>query len=862
MNKKCLQSLILTLFCLTIILQAPAIAQKKEKKSKKNKTESSQSDNSKKDEIKSIEKATKSHDLIKGLFTFYQDSASGSLKMLIKREQLDKEYIHFYYFENGVVEASNFRGMYEGSKIFKIEKYFDRIDFILQNTNYYIDPESPIANSDGANISPGILFSTKIVGIDSLKTEYLIEVDDLFKTDSWGFIKFPDLSEKPNPRAFNLGSLSKEKTRYDQLNNYPENSDVIVEYVFENKEPKNFGSWAITDPRNISLKVQHSIIEVPESDYKPRFDDPRVGYFMTQVNDLTSYSSTPYRDLIHRWNLVKKDPNAELSEPVEPIVFWIENTTPLEIRETIKSAGEAWNIAFEKAGFKNAMQIKIQPDTATWDAGDIRYNVLRWTSSPRPVFGGYGPSFCNPRTGQILGADIMLEFNTLRGMLFIEGVFAKAGFPNFEAEEELFEFNENFCSAGKYAAFHQSFGNLANNVFEESDEEESKMLNEFLHFLILHEIGHTLGLNHNMKSSNLHSLDEIDNDSITSATGLMGSVMDYPAINFSYDRDHQGQYWTTRPGPYDLWAIEYGYKPVSDEKELEKILSRSTEPELFFGNDADDMRAPGKAIDPRVNVNDMTSDPIEYSIQRMELCDMVLDEIIPKYSIKDQSYQELRDAYFYVTGQYWVALTTISRFVGGVYVDRAFSGQEGATMPYIPVESEKQKKAMNAITKFAFAPNAFQSSGDIYHYLQTQRRGFNFFSSTEDPKVHERILNIQKNILDQLLHPVVLQRIVDTELYGNSYVLSQMMTDLNDAIFKADASGNVNTIRQNLQLDYTKRLIKIYDEQSNYCTQAKSMSLYNLKGIERTLALQTGDTQTRAHRQYLKTLIDNALEVD
>jgi hypothetical protein len=114
--------------------------------------------------------------------------------------------------------------------------------------------------------------------------------------------------------------------------------------------------------------------------------------------------------LIHRWDLRKKDPNAAVSEPVEPIVWWIENSTPHEWRETIKNAVLEWNKAFEKAGFKNAVQVKIQPDDADWDAGDIRYNVLRWTSSPNPPFGGYGPSFVNPRTGQILGSDIMLEF--------------------------------------------------------------------------------------------------------------------------------------------------------------------------------------------------------------------------------------------------------------------------------------------------------------------------------------------------------------------------------------------------------------------------------------------------------------------
>ena len=131
---------------------------------------------------------------------------------------------------------------------------------------------------------------------------------------------------------------------------------------------------------------------------------------MTQITDMTSVSNTPYRDVIHRWNLQKKDPELPISEPIKPITFWIENTTPLAFRDAVIDGVLRWNKAFRTAGFKNAIEVRVQPENAKWDAGDIRYNVLRWTSSPRPPFGGYGPSFVNPKTGEILGADIMLEF--------------------------------------------------------------------------------------------------------------------------------------------------------------------------------------------------------------------------------------------------------------------------------------------------------------------------------------------------------------------------------------------------------------------------------------------------------------------
>ena len=146
---------------------------------------------------------------------------------------------------------------------------------------------------------------------------------------------------------------------------------------------------------------------MPSNNFNPRYEDQRIGYFTTRVTDLTSSDITPYSDLIHKWNLVKKHPQQEISEPVKPITFWIENTTPENLIPYIKEGALAWNEAFEKAGFKNAIEIKEQPENSEWDAGDIRYNVIRWTSSPNPPFGGYGPSFVNPRTGEIIGADIL-----------------------------------------------------------------------------------------------------------------------------------------------------------------------------------------------------------------------------------------------------------------------------------------------------------------------------------------------------------------------------------------------------------------------------------------------------------------------
>jgi hypothetical protein len=816
----------------------------------------------KKDAKKTIKETVKSCKPYDGLFTMYQDTANGTAYMKIRKDQLGKEYIYFSYAENGVVVGGFFKGQFRDNDIFSIRKYFDKIEIVEENTSYYFDPSNAISKASDANINKPVLASLKIVAEEG--DSYLVKADDLYLSESLSQIKpSPNPNTKPGT-TFSLGSLSKDKTKYASFKNYPKNTDVIVEYVYDNTSPSFFGGADVTDARSVTVRIQHTLIEMPQNNYQPRRDDPRVGYFMQQIEDMTSASATPYKDVINRWNLEKKDPNAAISEPVEPITWWIEKTTPEAFRPTIKSAVLAWNEAFEKAGFKNAIRCEVQPDTATWDAGDIRYNVLRWTSSPNPPFGGYGPSFVNPRTGQILGADIMLEYIFFTNRLKQEKLFASSGLSwmNENENENLPAGDEHLCDIGNYFLQSTQFGNAVLNAYSASDVDKSEYIKESLYYLTLHEVGHTFGLNHNMKSSQLWSPSEINDKAKTSVTGLTGSVMDYPAANIASDRSKQGQYFTMKPGPYDLWVIEYGYSASAtdvqaEEARLQKILLRSSEPQLTFGNDADDMRSPGKAIDPRVNVNDLSSDAISYSVERIRLTNDLVKNLKGRYIKDGQSYHELRGTYLIVGSEYNNAATTISRYIGGVYVDRSFPEQKSSNKPLTPVSYSDQKRAMKALNDYVFAPNAFDAPADFYNYLQIQRRGFN--GGNEDPKIHDRALNIQKGIFSHILHANVLKRMTDAQLYGNQYTVTEMMKDLTDGVFKADATGNVNTFRQNLQMEYVDNLIKIMGDDT-YDHRAQSAAYYNLKQIKTIMAAGGGNLDTKAHREHVVFAINKAFE--
>ena len=851
------------------MFSAPFLGQEKQDEKKKTEKTVEKKDvkaedkkDEKKDKTKSIADLTKSSKKIDGLFPIFQDTINGKLKMIISKDHFDKEYIYFSQIADGVAEAGRFRGSYQNEAIFYMKRYFDKIEFIAPNTNFYFDPSSPLSYSKNANISEAIFYSTKILAEDKENDLFLIDVNKMFISETLTRIKYP---KRPgsSSSSFSLGSFDKEKSKVKEINNYPENTNLKTEYVYNNPSYLNGGSEAVTDARHVSIQVFHSMIEMPDDNFEVRYADPRVGFFTTETNDMTSTSTTNYRDMINKWRLEKKNPDAELSEPVKPITWWIENSTPHEWRETIKYAVLQWNKAFEKAGFINAMEVKVQPDDAEWDAGDIRYNVLRWTSSPRPPFGGYGPSMVNPRTGEIIAADIMLEFVHFTNRVFYEKLYQDP-VKNMSIDEIDSELNTSFnhiCSAGEHVHENLLYGKTILPEYSNDDIKLGKLEEDNMIRLIMHEVGHTLGLSHNMRGSHLYSPEELTNPELIAGKSINTSVMEYPALNVSLDKSKQAQFSDIAAGPYDHWIIEFGYKPNLTNTEREKILSRSNEPQLAFGNDADDMRSSSRGIDPRVMVYDLSNDPIRFSIDRFKLNKSVMKELRDKFLNDGSTYEDLRRGYYTLSSSSSTAGTVISRFIGGVYVDRSVVGQKGSTKPYTPVSYEDQKRAFNALRKYIFSPDAFKVSNDLYNLLARERRGFDFFSGPEDPKIHDQVLGYQTRVLSHLLHPNTLQRIVDSELYGNEYRLTEYMSDLNDAMFKADKNGNINTFRQNLQATYVTRLIEIISGKSSnrYKIPVKSMAIYNLEKLIKSIN-KSGDISTVAHKNHLKKLISNALD--
>ncbi len=274
---------------------------------------------------KDMASLTKGTTAFPGLFPIYQDTTTGDLMIKISTNQLGKEFIYFSQVADGASASGYFRGSYRGSRIFKPVKYFDRIEFQIENTSFYFDEKNALSKSAKANINQPIVVVEKILAQDS--TGILIKANDLFLGESFNQIKPSSFPGAQN--SFNLGSISKDRSKVLAVKNYPANSDVAVSVAFTNPYPTNYGDRSATDARFVNVQLYHSLIAMPENDFVPRRDDPRVGYFMVQQEDMTDLSVRPYKDMINRWHLKKKDPGAALSEPVEPITWWIENTTPV-----------------------------------------------------------------------------------------------------------------------------------------------------------------------------------------------------------------------------------------------------------------------------------------------------------------------------------------------------------------------------------------------------------------------------------------------------------------------------------------------------------------------------------------------------
>ena len=769
----------------------------------------------KKEEFKSIEEflEDKEFEILDGFMNIIHETEKDKYYLVIKEGQLNKEFLYFTYILNGPTAAGPSGGDMGEASILEFRKFKEDLGLYKKNTKFTYDKSNKISQSKLTNIIEAYVGRFKVVVKEDSK--YLIDIDKMFLTEMLVSLTPNIPPEYMEYYNLLLGRPDKEKTYIDEVKNYTKNTSFKVRYGFYNPKPKPGGSIdAITDKRYTYIDGLHLFVEMPDDNFEPRVADQRIGYFSEKVTDLSTYDSNNARDLMNRWRLIKKDPDAELSEPVEPIVYWVENSTPEEIRPFVVKGIEGWNKAFEKAGFKNAIVAKIQPDDAEWDAGDVMYNVVRWASTPSPRYSGYGPSVANPRTGEIIAADIVQEFNAI-----------KRGYT-----------------------YRKLWGYT----------EDNDPLEQWIVSLTMHEVGHTLGLRHNFKSSWIFDAEEIHDVSVT-GNNHIGSVMDYDPINLAPEGVQQGNYFPSGPGSYDMWAIEFGYTPNLTDEQRENILSKSSQPEFIFGTDGDAMSSPGVNIDPRNLRYDMSSDPIAYTSDRIEILNNKIAELPSIYLLDGETSSEFRSAFYSLTREKGRFFDGVARLIGGVYSNRIVNNSEINMTPFEAVSYEDQKNAMNLIKTKLLSNDAFAFDENLLKFLQSEKRSA--YSpggrGNEDPQLHDLVLGLQGRVVAHILHPTVMMRLVDSSQYGNTYMPDEVLDDLYSGIFVPEEIPT--TFKMNLQSKYVDSLISALDD-DDYDEISRSAIYFSLVKIRNFTNSTYGNTRLKVHYRFLNWKISKALD--
>ncbi|MDZ8135457.1 MAG: zinc-dependent metalloprotease [Nostoc sp. DedQUE04] len=828
-------------------------------------------------------------DKLEGLFTLYCSEDSGKVFLELKPEQLNKDYLAIVTLESGVGESGVYSGLPLSDFIFYFQRVNNRLHFVVRNLKFRTD-NIPEQRSLARSFSDSVLYSLEIATIDPKSKNILLDLNGLLMQDLPGLTPILKYSLQADYR------LDVRKSYFGDVNSFPENVEIDSIYGFSSLEGSNL--IAVPDSRALTLKVHYSFSQLRKNNgYIPRLADDRVGYFTTAFQDFSKNNAREsFVRYINRWHLEPSNPDAPLSPPKKPIVYWIENAVPLEYRDAIREGVLMWNKAFEKAGFKNAIEVQQMPDDADWKPADVHYNTIRWFNSLDAGF-AKGPMRVNPFTGEILDADIIVDANMVRLVQQEYHALMEANScqENTKGREDAGKFLDRFASSssarffssescyGMESSNQAAMGALALSMLPNttsSSETMKEYVHQYLRSLIAHEVGHTLGLRHNFYGSTMLAPEELNNTEITRTKGLVGSVMDYVPVNIAPQGVQQGDYFPKVIGPYDEWAIEYGYKkfpstalevtiPESEKSFLNQIALASPQPELSYASDEDIWD-----INPLANVWDMSSDVLLYSQWQMDNARFMWQRLDRGYLSKDKSYSNLRLQFNRVLKYYFRNATLLSKYIGGQSFRRLHSSNDAA-WAFVPVSLLKQRQALTKLQEYVFADDAFSFSPQLLNQLAPSRWG-DWGSSAPnnrlDYPIHDRILSFQSMILRSLLDSDRLNRLQDIELKtlpGEALSIPELFDTLQTGIwteiFAPGEPKPISSIRRSLQREHLNILLQMMLGTTNTPEDGRTLAWYKLRQLQKAIDVklkQLGeslDVYTLAHLEASGDRITKAL---
>jgi hypothetical protein len=806
-------------------------------------------------------------------------------------QHLNKDYIVVISIARGIGELPLVGGYSWGfgdDWVWQFRKVDDEIRVIRRNVRFTAAQGTPEDKAVDLAFTDSVLFSLPTVTMGP-RGGNVIDLTQIFMSD------LPQIS-----RSMPGFSFSPSKSNYASVKGFESNVEIQVAATYASSGFFNLDS--VADSRGATINIHYSISALPQTGYRPRLADDRVGYFLTVVKDFSRKTvDDRFVRYINRWDLQKADGSAAISPPKKPIIFWLEKTVPYKYRSPIRDGILEWNKAFEKAGYVDAIEVRQQPDNAAWDPEDINYNTFRWITINDYRFGAMGPSRVNPTNGQILDADIIFNASFLQvwrddyETLTPQSIAALTGRPlNVKNYEEWFRQQKHdhsspncldcMLSAGRSRDI--AFGSVALAASEaaNSEAEIEKLIMQGIKEITMHEVGHTLGLRHNFKSSALLSVEDLHNPEKTKEHGLTASVMDYAPVNIAPKGVKQGDFYSTTIGPYDMWAIEYGYKPVAagspdgELGELKKIAAKSGDPKLMYATDEDT-----RIIDPDPLSNrfDLGNDPLAYAKMRTGQIAGLWPTILQRMVKEGEGFEKARRTFGVLLEEYGQAVFFASRNVGGVYISRSHKGDKDAPPPFKVVDAQKQRDALALLEEKIFSDKPFQFPPELLNHLAATR--WNHWGSRPplrtDYPIHQTIALWQEEILAQLLSPLTLQRIYDSELRvpadQDAFTSAELIRRLTAAVFTeaekmeggqyTERKPAISSMRRNLQRIYLQRLSEIAMGDSSAPPDVQSVSFAELKSlkekIDKLLAGNVNfDTYTKAHMQESSNRIAKVLD--